>query len=151
MSSAKLSKLESLAELQAENSKEIVERQTREISQIDQHHSDLNRINLDYQNGVVGVDDMSPQYLAHRRGFVSGLSSKLDILKEQRNKKTQVLEESIRQSREHTARTAAIGALVERRKLDEALAMSRQAEKQQSDSLQALRHISLSKEKDDHA
>ena len=151
MSSAKLAKLESLAELQAENSKEVVKRQQLELTQIEQHHSDLNRINLDYQHGVVGVEDMSPQYLAHRRGFVSGLSEKLDLLKEERIQKSDLLEQSIRENRKHTARTAALGALVERRKADEALFLSRQAEKQQSDTLQALRHINLSKEKDDHA
>ena len=151
MSSAKLSKLESLAEAQAENSKVLVERQRLELSQIDQHHSDLNRINLEYQNGVVGVEDTSPQYLAHRRGFVSGLSTKLDVLREQRNQKTQVFEENVRESRKHSARKAALGALVERKKLNEQLSMSRQAEKQQSDTLQALRHINLSREEDDHA
>lgn len=151
MSSAKLAKLETLAELQAEGSKKIVERQRLELAQMDQHHSDLDRINLDYQNGVVGVEDMSPQYLAHRRSFVSGLSTKLDMLKEQRNKKTQVFEESVRESRKHSARTAALGALVNRGKLNEQLSTTRQAEKQQSDTLQALRHINLAKEGDDHA
>ncbi|MDB4224377.1 hypothetical protein N9850_11430 [Granulosicoccus sp.] len=151
MSSVKLAKLESLAEVQADNSKEVVERQRLELSQIDQHHSDLNRINLDYQNGVVGVEDMPPQYLAHRRGFVSGLSTKLDMLKKERDKKTLVLEESIQESRNYSARTAALNALVEREKLNEQLSESRQTEKQQSDTLQALRHISLSKEEDDHA
>lgn len=151
MSSAKLAKLESLAEEQAENSEKVVERQRLELSQIDKHHSDLNRMNLDYQNGVVGVDGMSPQYLAHRRGFVSGLSTKLDMLKEQRNQKTQVFEESVRQSREHKARTAALGALVGVRKLDEQQIAARQEEKQQSDTLQALRHMNLSREADDHA
>jgi flagellar biosynthesis chaperone FliJ len=151
MSSAKLAKLESLAELQAESSKKVVERQRLELSQIDQHHSDLNRINLDYQNGVIGVEDMSPQYLAHRRGFVSGLSTKLDMLREQRKQKTHVFEESVRESRKHNARTAALSALVERSKSNEQLSTSRQEEKQQSDTLQALRHINLSKEEDDHA
>ncbi|MFT6300952.1 MAG: hypothetical protein ACJAY2_000128 [Pseudomonadales bacterium] len=151
MSSEKLAKLESLAELQAESSKKVVERQRLELSQLDQHHSDLHRINLDYQNGIVGVEDMSPQYLAHRRGFVSGLSTKLDILKEQRNQKTQAFEESVRESRKHNARTAALGALVERNRLSEQLSMSRQADKQQSDTLQALRHINLSREAGDHA
>jgi hypothetical protein len=46
MSSAKLAKLESLAELQAESSKKVVERQRLELSQIDQHHSDLNASTL---------------------------------------------------------------------------------------------------------
>ena len=151
MSSAKLSKLESLADAQAENSKAVVERQRLELSQIDKHHSDLKRINLDYQNGVVGVEGMSPQYLAHRRGFVSGLSSKLEMLQEQREQKTHVFTESVRESRKHSARTAALGALVEREKLDEKLSISRQEEKQQNDTLQAIHYINLSREEDDHA
>lgn len=150
MSSAKLAKLESLAEIQAENSKDTVERQRLELLRIEQHHSDLKRINIDYQNEVVGVEGLSPQYLAHRRGFVAELCSKLDVLAEERNMKTEVLEESIRESQQYHARQLALGALAERETLKEQLAMTRQAEKQQSDTLQALRYIKLSREGEDH-
>lgn len=150
MSSAKLAKLESLSEEQAEHSRDLVERQRRELSQLDSHHSDLNRINHEYQNGLVGMEGVSPQQLAHRRSFVSQLTRKLDVLHHERIQKKEMLQTSIHEHQQQRAQTAALGSMVEREAAKEVVRNSRSLQAQENETAQSMRQIALSRKEDDH-
>lgn len=150
MSSAKLAKLESLSEEQAEHSRERVERQRLELFQLDNHHKELKRINLEYQNALLGVEGVSPQHLAQRRSFVSQLTQRLDVLGNERIKMKETLQESLQAHREKTVQTAAIASMVEREVLKEDARVSRQQQLQENETAQSLRQVALSRREDDH-
>ncbi len=150
MSSAKLAKLESLSEEQAEHSRDLVERQRLELSQLDGHHSDLTRINLEYQNGLVGVEGVSPQQLAHRRTFVSQLTNKLEVLQHERVQKNKKLQGSIKEHQQQSAQSAALGTMVARETVKEAVRDARLEQSRQNETLQSLRQINKSRQEDDN-
>ncbi|MFK8077143.1 MAG: hypothetical protein AB8B84_11195 [Granulosicoccus sp.] len=150
MSSAKLAKLESLSEEQAEYSRDLVERQRAELSQLDSHHSDLKRINQEYQNAIVGVDGVSPQQLALRRSFVSQLTSKLDDLNQEKARKNVMLQESINDFHEQSAQTAAISSLVEREVAKESLSHARLLQMQENETTQSMRQLAIARQEEDH-
>lgn len=150
MSSAKLAKLESLSEEQAEHSRDQVERQRLELSQLDGHHSDLKRINQEYQNGLVGLEGVSPQQLAHRRSFVSQLTRKLDVLHHERIQKKEMLKESIKEHHHQSAQTAALGSMVERETAKEAVSHARIQQVQENETSQSMRQLAMQRKEDDH-
>lgn len=150
MSSAKLAKLESLSEEQAEHSRDLVERQRLELSQLDNHHSDLKRINLEYQNSLIGLDGVSPQQLAHRRSFVSQLTRKLDVLHHERIQKKEKLQISIKEHQQQSAQTAALGSMADRATAKEAVNDARIQQTQENETAQSLRLRAMSVREDDH-
>lgn len=151
MRSAKLAKLESLSETQAENSRTVMEQQRSELLLLDSQHQELKSINQEYQYGVVGQESISPQLLAHRRAFVEQLSQKLDLLQEQRNQQDTRYQESVAQFREKTAQTAAIGAMSMKVEEREQASAAKLEQRVQDDVVQSLRHIQTHNEDEERA
>lgn len=151
MRSAKLEKLEALSVKQADQSRVAVEQQRAELQLMDQQHQDLKNINDEYQYGVVGADPIAPVMLAHRRAFVAQLSIRLDLLKEARVRNSELLQEKVDQHQQHAGQSAALATMAERERDVEKLAADRSEQRQQEDSLHALKLIQQAHEDGDNA
>lgn len=150
MSTAHLSRLESLSQTRADQTRGLVDRQREELSVMDQHQLELQRINRDYQDSLVGETPVAPQLLAQRRAFVAQLTQKLDLLSLERQKREQLLQCNLSRHQEQRAQTAAIGALVEKRQQQEQQSAMRLEQSAQDQAVQGGRHVSsMNREQED--
>ncbi|MGQ7848477.1 hypothetical protein ACUNV4_28535 [Granulosicoccus sp. 3-233] len=150
MSSGQLSKLESLSQTRVDQARSAVEQQRLELSIMDRQHQELKAINREYQEGVIGESGIAPQLLAQRRAFVAQLTEKLDMLSLQRQQREQLLQSKLAEQKQHTAQTAAIGSLVEKRLLHEAHIAARQEQSQLEQAVQGIQHVNKLNSEDEH-
>lgn len=115
MSAKKLGKLEQLAGKRAEQSRVQLAHETQALHQIDSHHSELRAINTEYQQAMVGNDEVAPQLLAHRRAFVSQLTQKLDELLAQKSLKQETVKQRAREHEQRSAQHTAIDLIHKQR------------------------------------
>lgn len=150
MSSGQLSKLETLSQTRVDQTRSAVEQQQLELSIMDRQHRELKAINREYQEGVIGEESIAPQLLAQRRAFVAQLTEKLDLLSVQRQQREQMLHAKMAEQQEHTAQTAAIGSLVEKRRLHEAHIEAKRDQSQLDQAVQGLQHVEKVNSEDEH-
>lgn len=150
MSSLRLSKLEALSQTRADKASNAVAKQRAKLSMIDRQHGELQAINREYQDDVVGRANISPQLLAHRRAFVAGLTVKLDELQHSRRQQDDRLKESLVEQHQRTAQTTAIGTMAERHELQEAEVAVRHEQAQLEESVQGLHQRRQAQSEADH-
>ena len=149
MRSANLAKLESLSEEQADQSRIDVEVLRIEVQQLDLQHRNLKCINEEYQTSLVGSASVAPQMLAHRRAFVTQLSRRLDVLKTECQRQSELLEDKKEIHQQHAAQTAAIGSMVETERESEDYLSMRHEQREQDESGASIRQFQLSEEGSD--
>jgi len=140
MSLKQLGKLETLAEKRADQSRLSLSQETAQLHKIEHHCDELSSISNEYQQGVVGLDEVPPQLLAQRRAFVEQLTDRLEALEVQRKEK----QKSVRQkSLEHTKRTAqhtAIEILRDQRAEQDAARLSHREQQMLDEAARYLHH-----------
>ena len=139
MSAKQLGKLERLAGKRVEQSRLRLENEARALQKMDQHHSELHAINTEYQQAVVGKENVAPTSLAHRRMFVTELTQKLDQLLQQREVKEQSLQLCIEEYKQRIAEHTAMDVIHKHSLQDLAQQQSRR-EQQQLDEYAGQRH-----------
>ena len=108
MSTKQLGKLEQLAGKRADRSRVRLIHEKRALHQLDSHQTELRCINAEYQQAMVGKENVTPQSLAHRRGFVSQLARKIDELSVQKALKLKTVEACACEYKQHSAQHSAI-------------------------------------------
>ena len=139
MSTRQLGKLERLAGKLAERSRLHLENEARALQQMDQHHAELRAINKEYQQALVGNENVTPSSLAHRRLFVAELTNKIDQLVQQRDVKERSVKKCVDQYKQRIAEHTAIG-LIHKRSLQELALQQNRTEQQQLDEYAGQRH-----------
>ncbi|MFK7890291.1 MAG: hypothetical protein AB8B63_05705 [Granulosicoccus sp.] len=137
----KIQNLEELSRKVAEKSQLAMKRGLQQLQQLDQQSDELNHINQEYQQVVVGDDRVTPRLLAMRRTFVSGLTDKLSEMSEERESLLGVLQQRVTEYREKTAQHAAIENVSLRRSKELEIGKQRQEQVQSEDAHRSLRHL----------
>ena len=132
MSAKRLGKLEQLAGKRAEQSRVRLVQEKQALHQLDSYQTELRGINTEYQQALVGKEDVTPQSLAHRRAFVSQLACKIDELAVQKALKLETVEHCAREHQQHSAQHSAID-LVHTQREKERVQLLAKREQQQLD------------------
>ena len=149
MSAKRLGKLEQLAGKRADQSRVRLMRETQALHQLDSHQTELRCINAEYQQAIVGKQNVTPQSLAHRRGFVSQLARKIDELSVQKALKLETVEHCTREHQQHTAQHSAID-LVHKQRERQRIELLAHREQQQLDESASRQYVQIQILKSEH-
>lgn len=140
MSLKQFEKLEELSRKAADKSYEVVDRERQDLRVLEQQSRELNAINREYQQSIVGKNAISPQLLAHRRIFVAKLTSKLEGLDQQRDQKRLELQQRMVEHRKQNAQHEAIDTVYKRLSSEHVRQSQRYEQQQMDDAYRSLNH-----------
>ncbi|MFK7861383.1 MAG: flagellar FliJ family protein [Granulosicoccus sp.] len=140
MTSKQLGKLEELAGKRADQSRNVLEREQQQLWQIEHQRTELQSINQEYQQALVGGTEVAPRQLAYRRAFVEQLTQKLDELAEQCELKSQSVHAKSIEHQKRTAQHTAI-EIVNNHRVDADIVLSSQRNQQQLDEVARSQHF----------
>lgn len=148
MGSSQLEKLEKLAGQRADASGLASRKQRDSLMLLEQQDNELSRIHQEYQTGIVGRSDVSPQLLAHRRAFVSRLSAKMEDLKQQKQQQKERLRQSAAEHLRHQSQRAALDLMAARQRSQDLRQQIKQEARQQNDFVQSQWHGAMNRRND---
>jgi hypothetical protein len=137
-----LKNLEQLSQMAVDRSQIVLEKDRQQLQLLDQHRDELSQLSRDYQQSIVGTEEVTPRMLAHRRAFVSKLTLKLSDMSEQRQNMVQTHRQRVVEHSEKNAQHSAIESVYERNSDQHDLILRQTEQRVVDDAQRSIRHQS---------
>ena len=144
MGSNQLANLESLSDKRATKSRVQLEKKKADLALLERQHHELSSVSREYQKASDSESLVAPTMLAHRRAFVSRLTEKIDVLTQKRTEQRQALTEKQKEHQLHSAQSAAISAVIDRRTREATMESARRDQSLQDESFRSNTNLSNS-------